>query len=308
MKILRTIFLPLILCGAILAVGFCTPMLFNVLVPDQKETVEIVSIAGKESPLYLETDTDVALPPWDEISEADSRTLEDYLSRFADAESEAGSTDLINDFTHMLVSQFVPELPESLDFAADMRVSNDRLAFLHDYAFADIWGTRYTLDLVIDLYFGHPLCVHVRPRAEATRPAADADTVLAQVEDALILWQNSAETWMMNGAADADQMLAIMEEQAATGAIWSTDSSFSLSMLRSFCDFLRGYEAFFENYDEAQQTITAIVTESFFLQVSYAIPYEDEIVIVLTDAQNNPYILYLDGVQNTVTGFGLDHP
>ena len=61
MRFFRTVFIPLLLCGAILAVGFFSPGAFQRLVSDRKNQAERVAIAGKESPLYLEGDTELTL-------------------------------------------------------------------------------------------------------------------------------------------------------------------------------------------------------------------------------------------------------
>ena len=42
------------------------------------------------------------------------------------------------------------------------------------------------------------------------------------------------------------------------------------------------------------------------IQDSYALTYDDETVVVLTDYGNRPYTLYYDGSRDRITGFGLD--
>ena len=42
------------------------------------------------------------------------------------------------------------------------------------------------------------------------------------------------------------------------------------------------------------------------VQDSYALTYDDETVVVLTDYGNRPYTLYYDGSRDRITGFGLD--
>ncbi len=69
MKFLRTVLLPLLLCGIILTVGFCSPTLFSAVVSDHKGQTERVAIAGQENPLYLENTAEVSLPPWDAIGD-----------------------------------------------------------------------------------------------------------------------------------------------------------------------------------------------------------------------------------------------
>ena len=43
------------------------PALFGAAAPDYKDAPSAVDIAGAESPLYLESEADIRLPPWDVI-------------------------------------------------------------------------------------------------------------------------------------------------------------------------------------------------------------------------------------------------
>ena len=84
MKFLRTVLLPLLLCGIILTVGFCSPTLFSAVVSDHKGRTERVAIAGQENPLYLENAAEVSLPPWDAIGDDRGVPLSAYSASTAE--------------------------------------------------------------------------------------------------------------------------------------------------------------------------------------------------------------------------------
>ena len=117
MRFFRTVFIPLLLCGAILAVGFFSPALFSALVSDRKNQAERVAIAGKESPLYLEGDTELTLPPWDVIGGPGTP-----LSAYSD---DVWSS--LNSYVAALLELFDCAPARSEDFTGSMYVYDDRL-------------------------------------------------------------------------------------------------------------------------------------------------------------------------------------
>ena len=134
MKFLRTVLLPLLLCGIILTVGFCSPTLFSAVVSDHKGRTERVAIAGQENPLYLENTAEVSLPPWDAIGDDRGGPLSAY---------SASTAKDVNSFILALLKLFGAPPAAQEDFAAEMRVHNGQLISLRDYRYnsGDLYHT-----------------------------------------------------------------------------------------------------------------------------------------------------------------------
>ncbi len=292
MKILHTAVFPLLLCALILALGFGAPALFNRLVPDQKGQVETVAIAGKESPLYLETDTDIALPPWDVIS-GEGVPLSSYTN-----DVDLDSADL-NTYIAMLVEQLGLAQDRYEDYCAKLYVYNDQLLYLRDYELD--CGDRYTLDVVLLMNTFAPLYLHVRNTTYDTAPVDSPDTLLSDFSNAAALWIELSQT----SDAIEQQLLLEMDAQAAEmdaedrARIFVDFFSMPLRQISALNADSLFYYRFVEEAYTWQNTLYAMLD-------TYTLTYEDETVIVLTNNFNRACTIYFDGAHNRVTGFGFD--
>lgn len=291
MKILRTAVLPVLLCVMILGLGFSAPGLFDRLVSDQKERVETVPIAGKESPLYVESNVDTHLPPWDVIT-GDGDALPDY-----DGQLGMEATDL-NQYIFLLVEQ-IGLLPSHYEnFYAQMYVYDNRLVYLQDYTLD--CGDLYTLDVVLTLDTFAPLYLHARSEAYDTEPVISSETLLSNFSNAVALW--------LDFSLETD----ILQEEFPHEVYVQANEMDDNGQTRIFLDFFnaplhqiqQGIDSIFYSQlvEEAftwQNTLSAMLD-------AYTLTYEDETVLVLTNEANRACTIYFDGARNRVTGFGFD--
>lgn len=295
MKRFRTILIPLLLCALVLAAGFSLPALFGRAVPDYKNAPEPIAIAGKESPLYLEDDTDIALPPWDAVAAGGSSVL---LSDYLGAAQIDG--DFANDYIRSLAGLFAAVPAEDENFLSALRVLDGTLLYLRGYTYTAIDGEQYMLDLVLDNSAALPLSIHVRPLSDKTHPAADLDLLLSAFQEALWFWETQLyERPEIYDADSATHMQWLIDTQSLAYDVCGMSAA---QLVSQFCTFLMACETI--------QPDGFVWTDAIFvpgyLEVGYAISYEDETVIVLTDYSNMPYTLYYDGAAQKITGFGLD--
>lgn len=295
MKRFRTILIPLLLCALVLAAGFGLPALFGRAVPDYKNAPEPIAIAGKESPLYLEDDTDIALPPWDAVAAGGSSVL---LSDYLGAAQIDG--DFVNDYIRSLVGLFAAVPAEDENFLSAMRVLDGTLLYLRGYTYTATDGEQYTLGLVLDNSAALPLSVHVRPLSDKTHPAASPDLLLSAFQEAFQFWKTQLSERPEIYTADKDARMLWFQD--SLDLAYGACSGSAAQLVSQFCTFLMACETI--------QLDGSAWTEAIFapgyLEVGYAISYEDETVIVLTDYSNTPYTLYYDGAAQKITGFGLD--
>ena len=225
MKFLRTVLLPLLLCGIILTVGFCSPTLFSAVVSDHKGRTERVAIAGQENPLYLENTAEVSLPPWDAIGDDRGVPLSAY---------SASTAEDVNSFILALLELFgVPPAAQE-DFAAEMRVHNGQLISLRDYRYNS--GDLYALDLVLHYDTLLPIYMHTRCLPYDTQPAADTETLLEDFRSAADLWNSyTYEVYALLPSDDADAIAQLYE----TARVVQDDalSLFPDSSVSSFVQF-----------------------------------------------------------------------
>lgn len=299
MKFLRTVLLPLLLCGIILTVGFCSPTLFSAVVSDHKGRTERVAIAGQENPLYLENAAEVSLPPWDAIGDDRGIPLSAY--------STSTAKD-VNSFIPALLELFgVPPAAQE-DFAAEMRVHNGQLISLRDYRYNS--GDLYALDLVLHYDTLLPIYIHTRCLAYDTQPAADTKALLEDFRTAAELWSNSTYVVYSLPGSDAGAM-----EQLDEAAAVVQDDALALFPDSSVSHFVR----FFNRIGMEFAALSGQPASSDYMwymrmwhdlllsiQDSYTLTYGDESVVVFTDYSNRPYTLYYDGSRDRITGFGLD--
>ena len=300
MKFLRTVLLPLLLCGIILTVGFCSPTLFSAVVSDHKGQTERVAIAGQENPLYLENTAEVSLPPWDAIGDDRGVPLSAY---------SASTAEDVNSLILALLELFgVPPAAQE-DFAAEMRVHNGQLISLRDYRYNS--GDLYALDLVLHYDTLLPIYMHTRCLAYDTQPADDAEALLDDFRSAADLWNSyTYDVYALLPSDDADAIAQLYE----TARVVQDDAQ------AMFPDSgIPGFVQFFNRIGMEFAVISGQPANSDYVwytwmwhdllnsaQDSYALTYDDETVVVLTDYGNRPYTLYYDGSRDRITGFGLD--
>lgn len=300
MKFLRTVLLPLLLCGIILTVGFCSPTLFSAVVSDHKGQTERVAIAGQENPLYLENTAEVSLPPWDAIGDDRGVPLSAY---------SASTAEDVNSFILALLELFgVPPAAQE-DFAAEMRVHNGQLISLRDYRYNS--GDLYALDLVLHYDTLLPIYMHTRCLAYDTQPADDAEALLDDFRSAAELWNSyTYDVYALLPSDDADAIVQLDEAAAVV-----QDDALSLFPDSSVSSFVQFFNRIGMEIDalSGQSGRSDYVWYTWMwhdllnsVQDSYALTYDDETVVVLTDYGNRPYTLYYDGSRDRITGFGLD--
>lgn len=300
MKFLRTVLLPLLLCGIILTVGFCSPTLFSAVVSDHKGQTERVAIAGQENPLYLENAAEVSLPPWDAIGDDRGVPLSAY---------SASTAEDVNSFIPALLKLFGAPPAAQEDFAAEMRVHNGQLISLRDYRYNS--GDLYALDLVLQYDTLLPIYMHTRCLAYDTQPADDAEALLDDFRSAADLWNSyTYDVYALLPSDDADAIAQLYE----TARVVQDDAQ------AMFPDSgIPGFVQFFNRIGMEFAVISGQPANSDYvwymwmwhdllnsIQDSYALTYDDETVVVLTDYGNRPYTLYYDGSRDRITGFGLD--
>lgn len=228
MKRFRTILIPLLLCALVLAAGFGLPALFGRAVPDYKNAPEPIAIAGKESPLYLEDDTDIALPPWDAVAAGGSSVL---LSDYLGAAQIDG--DFVNDYIRSLVGLFAAVPAEDENFLSALRVLDGTLLYLRGYTYTATDGEQYTLGLVLDNSAALPLSVHVRPLSDKTHPAASPDLLLSAFQEAFQFWKTQLSERPEIYTADKDarmlcfriRWISLTARAAGAPRSWSRSSA-----------------------------------------------------------------------------------
>lgn len=300
MKLLRTVLLPLLLCGIILTVGFCSPTLFSAVVSDHKGRTERVAIAGQENPLYLENAAEVSLPPWDAIGDDRGVPLSAY---------SASTAEDVNSFILALLELFGAPPAAQEDFAAEMRVHNGQLISLRDYRYNS--GDLYTLDLVLQYDTLLPIYMHTRCLAYDTQPAADTEALLDNFRSAADLWNSyTYDVYALLPSDDADAIVQL--DEAAAVVQDDAQAMFPDSGIPGFVQFFNriGMEFAVISGQPANSDYVWYMWMWHDLlnsiQDSYALTYDDETVVVLTDYGNRPYTLYYDGSRDRITGFGLD--
>lgn len=298
MKLFRTAFVPLLLCGIILALGFFSPALFSALTPDHKDQTERVAIAGKENPLYLEGDTEIALPPWDVIG-GQGVPLREYSDEVRPE---------LNSHISALLGLFDCAPDQTEDFADAMYVCDGRLLYLRGYPFSST--DRYTLDLVLEYDSMFPIYLHVRSSAQDTAPAEFPASLLSCFREAANIWTGSfIRHYTADTAYTQDTLYEEIAQNAAKDAYMQEDEE-----VLAFVNFFNAVALQFDGLTAAAPEEAEIVFDSAILwnalladmQDCYTLTYENETVIVLTDYSNIPCTLYYDAAQNRVTGFGID--
>lgn len=305
MRFFRTVFIPLLLCGAILAVGFFSPALFSALVSDRKNQAERVAIAGKESPLYLEGDTELTLPPWDVIGGPGTP-----LSAYSD---DVWSS--LNSYVAALLELFDCAPARSEDFTGSMYVYDDRLLYLRDYPFQS--ADRCTLDLVLDYESMLPIYFHVRSLAHDTAPADSPDALLTSFRRAADIWTGTLTRYYASGSVLTWDVFRDQIAQDTYTDAYAHEDAVTLAFIQFFNAVALQFDvpptadsedSENNSEDSGNMWYSLGLWESILISMQdcYTLTYDSETVLVLTDSSNFPCTLYYDADQNQVTGFGID--
>lgn len=306
MKIIRTFLIPLLLCGAILAVGLFSPYLFNTVSPDYRDEAQSVSIAGAESPLYIENEVDVSLPPWDVIGDAAGTLLMDTLTEGENVTAEG--VNLMNTYIANLVEAFGPRPADGEDFCSKMRVADQQLLFLRDYRYTPPGSGQYTLDLVLTSS-AFPLYAHVRTADASPSPVSDTE---AFEKDFILVRELFLPPLMdeLGYEATDDSAQTVYIKDTLSAVTDQASEMYPDSYVPALTDALGSMTLFFSDPLAGTTESSSILYEwqNILLgtQDFYTMTYENETVIVLTDYNNRPYTLFFDGTENKCTGFGFD--
>ena len=190
-----------------------------------------------------------------------------------------------------------------------MRVHNGQLISLRDYRYNS--GDLYALDLVLHYDTLLPIYMHTRCLAYDTQPADDAEALLDDFRSAADLWNSyTYDVYALLPSDDADAIVQLCE----TARVVQDDalSLFPDSSVSSFVQFFNRIGMEIDALSgQSGRSDYAWYTWMWHdllnsVQDSYALTYDDETVVVLTDYGNRPYTLYYDGSRDRITGFGLD--
>ena len=190
-----------------------------------------------------------------------------------------------------------------------MRVHNGQLISLRDYRYNS--GDLYALDLVLQYDTLLPIYMHTRCLAYDTQPADDAEALLDDFRSAADLWNSyTYDVYALLPSDDADAIVQLDEAAAVV-----QDDALSLFPDSSVSSFVQFFNRIGMEIDalSGQSGRSDYVWYTWMwhdllnsVQDSYALTYDDETVVVLTDYGNRPYTLYYDGSRDRITGFGLD--
>lgn len=294
MKVLSSVFLPLLLCALILVLGFFMPALFGRVLPDFKDEPQTVSIAGAESPLYIENAVEVALPPWDVIDETHAASFSD-LADFSDQGVEQVDALLTG-----YLEPFIPNAQIALDhpFYQSLLIQNN-LLFTRDFRVTTSFAA-YTVDLVVTTD-GLPLYVHTRESGTETAPVSDPEALEKDLAAALDI----CFSYLENRMSDPYALNEI-------SAVWLVEEAQSVYPDTYVPVFAEVFSTLFRQVDT--DTDGYLQTEILYLweevlrnrQDIYSLTYENETLLVVTDDQNHLCILFFDGAQARVTGISVD--
>ena len=191
-----------------------------------------------------------------------------------------------------------------------MRVHNGQLISLRDYRYNS--GDLYTLDLVLHYDTLLPIYMHTRCLAYDTQPAADTEALLDDFRSAADLWNSyTYDVALLPSSSDDADAIVQLDEAAAV----VQDDALSLFPDSSVSSFVQFFNRIGMEIDalsgQSGRSDYAWYTWMWHdllnsVQDSYALTYDDETVVVLTDYGNRPYTLYYDGSRDRITGFGLD--
>lgn len=302
---LRTVLLPALLCAVIFALGFFMPVLYERTAQDFKNEPQTISVAGAESPLYIEGGATVLLPPWDIIGDSEGVSLSNLPP--SDDEIYLG----INHYVTNMIRPFAPYgasgLPVSgTDFVPALHMYNDRLFFLRDFHYTSEGGGEYVLNLVFTAEFFHPLYVHVYPASDPS-PVADENALLRDLEatrDLFLLYQKEIENAVGIAMDDAEGFLKNLLDSAES----TYPDTYVPSLTEAFLFFLNPYNTYDNTgtWSVSYDYCYAWQELLWNMQDSYTLTYENETLLVMTDSQNYPYTLFFDGTSQHITGFSLD--
>lgn len=278
MKILRTVILPLLLCGVILFAGYCTPMLFNYFTPDLTNEVRSFPVSDMDNPMYLENTAEIVLPPWDQIIEYQAKPLTEVFPMTLDEQTSC------SEYIRITIATLFPEAEAKAEpeFIDDLQIYNEAHIFLRDYSYTPYEGAdACKLDLVLYSVDLLPLYCHLS--AQKTAPAADEAALRDDMEQLL----NELKFGVFEEARDPAEILCRIAD--------SSDDSFmpllARTLLRLICE---------SGCEELWLSILLGANDV------YTLTYQDETLLVLTDDQNRTCCLFYDGLSNRITGYSID--
>ncbi|MGN0479306.1 MAG: hypothetical protein ACI4GO_07715 [Hominenteromicrobium sp.] len=293
MKFFRSVLLPALLCAMILALGFFMPGLLGRVSPDFRDEPQTVSVAGAESPLYIENTVEVALPPWDIIDETRAASFSD-LADFSDRAAEQVDALLTG-----YLEPFIPDARITPDhpFYQSLLIQND-LLFTRDFRVTTA-SAAYTVDVVITTD-GIPLYIHTRELGTETAPASDPEVLEDDLASALGICSAYLENWMYG------QPLNEMSP------VWLVEEAEIVCPNTYVPVFAEVFSALFSRVDADADGY--LQNELLYLwdevlrnrQDIYSLTYENETLLVVTDDQNHLCLLFFDGTQARVTGISVD--
>ena len=289
MKLIRTVFLPLLLCSAILFTGYCSPMLFDRITPNLQNKVRTISISGTDSPIYLENAAEVVLPPWDKIIVYQAEPLVDTFTLTFDEQVTLGdyiAADIAALFPNMLLdSQF-----QFMDMTGSIQLHQEYpsyFLFLQDYSCSfsaenSAAKTKYQLDFVLDGRNMLPLYLHLR--TAETAPVIDENSLRSDMEQ--LINKLKYDFWQELG--DPVEILLPLSE--------SDENTYKASLADAMLALLSHDDYSFSLWFSILLNCREI----------YTLPYENETLLVMTNDQNLTCCLFFDGVTNRVTGYSID--
>ncbi len=280
MKLSRTVFLPLLLCGVILLSGYLSPILFEWLTPDPKNIVESVPISTAGSPMYLENTVEVILPPWDDIN---MNQTENLLGAFAiSADEQAALSEHIEaDIEALFPDITTTDTLQYNDMVDALLIHEYNLLFLQDHSCSfrfdgSVDNAPYMLDYGLDRFNTFPIYLHLQ--GEKTLPVADESELRDNLEQ--LIGKLKRDFWL------------------------DPIDSLNLIFTGKYASPLT--EAFVQLFSHDSFSKTVWLSILLNCEDIYTLTYKNETLLVMVDEQNLISYLFFDALTNRVTGYSID--
>jgi len=287
MKYFRTTFLPLLLCGAILLSGYLSPLLFDLLTPNPKNTVESIPIASEDNPMYLESADEVILPPWDQIDIEESGNLFETYNTIADDAQIALRERMRADIESFFPGIATTDTSRYDDMTEVMRIYEDHLLFLKDYPCSvrlngSAEKTSYKLDYVMEGWNSFPISLHLK--GEETAPVSD-DSEL----------RNSM-----------DQLIGVLKQGVRSSFDVDPIHTLDIMYVGKYTEPLTDAFKALLSHDEVSRSVWLSILLN--CQSVYTLTHNNETLLVMVDTENLISCLFFDAHTNRITGYSLDPP
>jgi len=286
MKRFRTVFLPLLLCCAILLSGYFSPVLFDKLTPDLRNKVEPISIAAADTPMYLESTDEVLLPPWDDIVIYQADSLMNTFALAPDEQS-ALSEYIAADIAALFPNIRTDSESTNNDLIDALQIYQNQLLFLQDYScsfyFTDSADyTPCTLDLVIDGRTMFPTYMHLREKESL--PVTD-DAELRNCMKNLI---DQLQYDVLRDYMEPIDSIRLISK--------SNPDAYTVSLAQAMLGLF------------SRSELSCDIWWSILLACRdiYTLTYENESLLVLVGDQNLTCCLFFDALTNHITGYSID--